>query len=170
MSLQYVIDGYNLINHPLFSPAGKRSRDPRFSLLEFIRTQRPCGSLKNKVIVVFDGYPPAISRDSYSCLDIEVIFSGDISADDKIERMLQKAADCRSIVVVSDDREIKFFAKSHRAKAKGIEEFISAAHPGISGSMRKGKLKTKKTEPMKPELSYMQVSKINKELESLWLK
>ena len=52
MSLQYVIDGYNLINHRLFIPTDKRTKDSRIALLELIRIKKLCGSPANEVIVV----------------------------------------------------------------------------------------------------------------------
>ena len=170
MSLQYIIDGYNLINHPLFAQVHKKSQDPRLSLLEFIRTKKPCGSSKNKVIVIFDGYPAPSFKSGYDCPGIDVVFSKGITADQKIKAMLEKATNCRVVIVVSDDNEIKFFARSYRAKAMGIEEFVKSAIPDASDVSRKGKLKTQKSDLLKPELTYVQISKINKELKSLWLK
>ncbi|MBM3250334.1 MAG: NYN domain-containing protein, partial [Candidatus Omnitrophica bacterium] len=63
MSLQYVIDGYNIINHPQFSRTQKSPEDPVGSLLWLIRSKRLTGSAKNKVIVVFDGYPKSVDAD-----------------------------------------------------------------------------------------------------------
>ena len=57
MSLRYIIDGYNIINHPLFAKTSRKSQDVRVALLNFLRVHKPCGSPKNKISVVFDGYP-----------------------------------------------------------------------------------------------------------------
>lgn len=111
--------------------------------------------------MVFDGYPPADFRPAKDFCGIEVIFSRDVSADEKIKAMLEKAKDCRQIIVVSDDREIKFFARTSHAKSLGIGDFIKAGNPDV---------KTRKSDSLKPELSYTQISKINQELENLWLK
>ena len=74
MSLRYAIDGYNIIKHPLFTQqAAKKIQDSRIFLLEFIRINRLCGSRKNKITVVFDGYPD--SRYPGYDEDMEVIFS-----------------------------------------------------------------------------------------------
>jgi predicted RNA-binding protein with PIN domain len=138
--------------------------------LEFIRTQKPCGSSKNKVTVIFDGYPPAVFKAGYDYPQAEIIFSRDSSADDMIMAILEKAMNCRVIVVVSDDKQIKFFAKAYRAKAIGIEEFLKPTIPEARLISRKKKFKTKKADLLKPELSCSQITKINKELESLWLR
>ncbi len=55
MSLHYIIDGYNLIKHRSFIPASN-IHDPRFALIQFLRKKKPCGSPKNKVTIIFDGY------------------------------------------------------------------------------------------------------------------
>ena len=120
--------------------------------------------------VVFDGYPPNISKTRYTYPDIDVVFSKSLTADDKIKAMLEKAVNPRVVVVVSDDRQIKFFASSTGARATGIEEFINSAIPDTTALDRKGKFKTPKSESLKPELTYVQINKINKELRNLWLK
>lgn len=161
MSLQYIIDGYNLLNHPLFAQTHKKSRSQHLSLLEFIRAKKPSASRKNQITVVFDGYPPADFKPQEGFSGINVIFSRDVSADEKIKKMLEKAQDPRQITVVSDDKEVKFFARANRAKSLAIEEFAKAA---------KINAKTSKSDSLKPELSYVQIDKINQELEHLWLK
>ena len=85
MSLRYVIDGYNLTRHLRFEPFRKRSQDSCRSLLIFLKTYRPTGSLRNTVTVVF------------SC---------GVSADEKIHSLVEKAANPRVVVVVTDDREV----------------------------------------------------------------
>jgi predicted RNA-binding protein with PIN domain len=120
--------------------------------------------------VIFDGYPAPSFKFGYDYSDIDAIFSKGITADEKIKVMLEKATNCRVIVVVSDDRQIKFFAKACRAKAIGVEEFVKSAIPDVNGLSHKGKLKTQKSNLVKPELTYVQIDKINKELKKLWLK
>ncbi len=135
--------------------------------MEFIRTKKSCASPKNKVTVVFDGYSAAVleSRCNYSGIDI--VFSKDISADEKIKAMLEKAANPRLLIVVSDDKEVKFFARSAGAKAAGVEEFIAAKTTQRGALRPKGKLRSGL---LKPELTYVEMSKINRELRDLWLK
>jgi len=157
MSLQYVIDGYNLIRHRAYSGCS-RSKDDRRGLLEFIRSKRPCGSRKNKVTVVFDGYS---GERSGSEDDIEVIFSCDISADEKIRRILEAGPKNKNVIVVSDDRQVRETCRLYNATALGVEEFLAPK------TTRAG---AKDNESAKPELSSAQVRRINQELNDLWLK
>jgi len=67
----------------------------------------------------------------------------------------------KNIVVVSNDKEVRFIVKSLGAKCAGIEDFISP------------KKKTQRESSkgiLKPELSYSQMHRINQELRKLWLK
>ena len=161
MSLHYIIDGYNIINHPLFTRLLKSPLNPRATLLLLIRKKRLTGSLKNKVTVVFDGYPDA-NQTVLDEPDITVIFSRKVSADEKINLLIEETANRKIIIVVSDDREIQYNAKSLGAKVLGIDEFFAAA-----GNRQ---VNTKKLEPAKTELNYSQMQKINEELRRLWLK
>ena len=170
MSLQYIIDGYNIINHPLFARSRKKSQDACFALLDFIKFKKPCGSPKNKISVVFDGYPAANSRFNPDQSEINVIYSQDITADARIKAMLDSCQNPKIVIVVSDDREIQFFAKSAGAKAAGVEEFIHSAKIDPDSLRRKGNLKTRREDLLKPELNYTQASQINKEFRKLWLK
>ena len=120
------------------------------------------GSRRNKIVVVFDGYPSfgeeqVLNDDPHA----SIIFSRHISADEKIRMMVEESAARKNIVVVSDDKEIKFMTKTMGAKHMGIEDFIAP------------KLKSKEYvegAAPKPELSYIQMQKINQELKKLWLK
>src|SRR3989338_7000094 len=126
MSLHYIIDGYNIINHPLFTRLLKSPLNPRATLLLLIRKKRLTGSLKNKVTVVFDGYPDA-NQTVLDEPDITVIFSRKVSADEKINLLIEETANRKIIIVVSNDREIQYSAKSLGAKVLGIDEFFAAA-------------------------------------------
>ncbi|MDD5255462.1 MAG: NYN domain-containing protein [Candidatus Omnitrophica bacterium] len=169
MSLRYIIDGCNLVHHPHCARnLNKRHRDSRLSLLEFIRSQRLCGSVRNKVTVVFDGFS---SPEDFACLSgklgIEVVFSRGDSADNVIRRMLEKAAQPLEVVVVSDDREVLFFARQSRARAMGVGEFL-----GEDKQPRGARGKTGKADPAaeKPELSGNEQERINREFRDIWLK
>ena len=126
--------------------------------MDFIRVNRLYGSRNNKIIVVFDGYPD--SRYPNPDTEIEVIFSRKESADEKIKRMVAESGNVKNIVVVSDDKEIKFFSRSSGALVQGIEEFLKL----------KEKIKEKKEDLFKPELTYSEMHKINQELRNIWLK
>lgn len=110
-------------------------------------------------MIVFDGYPSQ-PRDVSEDPVIDILFSGEESADTMIKRMVEKSKSAANITVVSDDREIRFFIKSCGARPVTVDEFIN---PG--GSPRK-----KREEMAKAELNYSQAGRINQELKKLWLK
>jgi len=120
------------------------------------------GNSKNKVTIVFDGYPGR-NADGMEDASVAILYSCDISADEKIKRMVEKSLHRKSLVVVSDDKEIKLLVKALGACAMGIEDF--------SGSKEQARAKVRKEkEPVKTELSFSQMDKINQELSKLWLK
>jgi len=160
MSLQYIIDGYNLTNHPLFSKNHKKSEDSRGALLESITKNRLTGSVKNEVIVVFDGFPGSpFPQYKYSSCAIQIVFSKEETADEKIKKMVEYSDNRKNIIVVSDDKEIKLSVKMLGATSLGVEEFFGS----------KGKAQRKTIDLVKPELNYSQISKINQELKKRWL-
>jgi predicted RNA-binding protein with PIN domain len=159
MSLHYVIDGYNIIKHTRFNQQIKNKfQDSKSALLEFIKVKKLCGSTNNRITVIFDGYPD----NSYLKNDtnIEVIFARGESADERIMRMVKDSSSNKNMVVVTDDKEIRLFAKSYRTKVQGIEEFIG----------RKEKSQRRVDDSLKPEITYSMMHKINQELRKIWLK
>ncbi len=163
MSLHYILDGYNLIKHKSFGRF-RRSHDERLGLVSLINDKRLCGSAKNSVTVVFDGYagPGMQAGDHLGC---SLVFSCDVSADEKIRALLEHA-DPATTVVVSDDRQVKFFAKSCRAQVLGVAEFFGGRKTE-SGHQPAGK---RAKEVSKPELTHSKMLQINKELSDIWLK
>jgi len=159
MSLLYIIDAYNTINHITFGPIRKKIKDPQRALLEFIKDRRLGKKSKSEITVVFDGYPK-VSAQNLEETDINVVFSREETADARIKRMVETSKNPKNIVVISDDREIILFVKSIGSRSIGVEEFIN---PQV-------KPQRKKEDLIKPELNYSQISKINQELKALWLK
>ncbi|MDI6606152.1 MAG: NYN domain-containing protein [Candidatus Omnitrophota bacterium] len=157
MSLQFVIDGYNIIKHPLLASTSRKAKQEWLALIELINAHKLTGSPNNRVVVVFDGYPDSEFPER-GLKGINIIFSRRQSADERIKAIVERSAGARNIVVVSDDKEIKFFAKSLGAKVLAVEEFIGP------------KVKQRRApQPLKPELSYSQAEGINRELRKLWL-
>lgn len=157
MSLQYIIDGYNIINHPRFPDRRKSSGHPSKSLSDFIRDSKLTGSSRNTLVIVFDGYPPSGETSAQGC----VVFSRKISADEKIKMLIEERGARKNIVVVSDDKEIRSAAASLGARRMSVDDFIG--HKSTSAG------KGQKQEGA-PELTYTQMHKINEELKRIWLK
>lgn len=163
MSLQFVIDGYNITNHPIFiQRINKKIKNKKSALLDLIRSRRLSGSAKNKVAIVFDGYP---CSDDGQCLnlekgDINIVFSKEETADERIKRIIEGFDNPKNLIIVSDDKEIRFFAKSQCANVLSVEEFIAS----------KEKERNARVIEEKTELTFGQMHEINKELKKIWLK
>lgn len=156
MSLHYILDGYNVINLAFPENSGKL-KTSREKLLEFIRKQRPQGSLKNKITVVFDGKGDFLPENTQSLP--EVIFTRNETADDKIKKIVEGAKNPKELVVVSNDRDITLFSRRLGAKIQSVEEFLA--------SKRKARAKASddiKNIPASAEF------KITEELRKKWLK
>lgn len=151
--LHYLIDGYNVIGQMSFL-SGKTLRGEREELIKFIEQKKPQG--KNKITVIFDGQENVFSFQQEK-QEVEVIFSQGISADDKIKKMVEKR-DARQVVVVSDDKEIKFYVRSLGAKVLSVKEFVE-----------KGLHRKKRVFSQEKKLP-SQTREITEEMEKLWLK
>ncbi|MDD5027377.1 MAG: NYN domain-containing protein [Candidatus Omnitrophica bacterium] len=161
MSLQYIIDGYNITNHPEFIKLiPKKFLDLRVALIQLIKMSGLVASPNNKCLVVFDGYAD-LCLDNLEAGNIEVAFSRRLSADERIKRLVELTINRKNIVVVSDDKEIRFFVRSCGAKSMSVEDFL-----GVQGNKRRPPGKNPAPEA---ELSYAQMHKINEELKKLWL-
>ena len=108
---------------------------------------------------MFDGFPSEGERpvDEGIC----VVFSRKIRADEKIRKLLEETADRKSLVVVSNDRQVQDSARLMRAKSMTVEEFL--------GSDKK-RSKEKGDDASELKLSFSQMQKVNDELRKLWLK
>ena len=158
MSLVYIIDGNNVVHHPdFFLP--KPGLDFRRALLDSIINNKLTGSHNNSVKIVFDGHCRGQELERDLARHIEIIFSRQETADERIKGILEKSSHYKNIVVVSDDKEIRLFVKSLGARSMGVEEFIK----------RKDRVQKEK-DLLKPELTHSQMHKINQELRKIWLK
>lgn len=162
MSLQFIIDGYNIIHHPIFTrSSNQKIKDQRLALLELIKKEKLAGSLRNKITIIFDGYcnpeelPGLTDYDSR----IKIIFSLKMTADDKIKDIIENSSSPKNIVVVSDDKEIKALAKLYSAQSQNVEDFVQPEN----------KQRKPQDELLKAELSYSQIHNINEELKKIWL-
>jgi hypothetical protein len=126
-----------------------------------IKTNNLCGSQKNKVTLVFDGYAPQ-PRQPQQDGRISLIFSGDISADEKIKQMIEEPADRKNTIVVSDDKEIVVFARLCKVRPMSVEEFIGSPRRAAAGRLAA-------KQEAKEDLNYSQTAEINAELKKIWL-
>ena len=152
--LIYLIDAFNLI-HKIGSMCD--SPTPQNDLIQFIKLNRLIGSSNNRVVIVFDGHE---GTGIYPEREYQLIFSGDRTADDEIKTLVMKTKNKSQLVVVSDDRDVRDFARREGAKVKRTEDFLSKANRPISFHAPEDE----------KEMSYNRRMKINSELEKIWVK
>ena len=117
--LQYIIDGFNVV-HKISSL--KHSVTPRADLIRYIKKHKLTGSQNNKVTVVFDGAP---SQEVISERGIKIFYSDQRPADDLIIAQIKKTKNTSQLIVVSDDREIRDCANTHKARSVRVLNFIN---------------------------------------------
>ena len=159
MALHYILDGYNVINKIDFFSRQKLP-DARAALIHFIEVNRPHGSLRNSITIVFDGKDGVTSCGGTQ--EVVVVFSRGKSADEHIKEMVGNARQPRAIQVVTDDRDIAFSCRQHGATIMTVHDFI--------GKGRSKHNKEKKRSSIASELSYSQSKEITEELSKIWLR
>ena len=157
MSIHYIIDGYNVIKQVPYLTE-KKLKEGRDNFIKFLENARPQGSMNNEVTVVFDGQGQIYTPLPFS--GIKIIFSYRETADDKIKKMVKNSSNRRRIIVVSDDKEIKFFIRKLGAQSSSVKKFLSKVKdkPFIIPSGGRDKL----------ELMSEEAQEITKELENIW--
>ena len=159
MSLEYIIDAYNLINHPRFK-AAKNPVNIQQSLADFIRINKLTGSKNNRIILVFDGFPP-YGQDVPGEAGLACVFSRKIEADEVIKRIVEESVSPGEIIVVSDDKEVQLMSRLLHARVCGVEEFICGKKNKVTSITR--------SDSIDPKLTYSAMQKINAELKKKWL-
>lgn len=142
---------------------GNTLENSRDGLVRFITERRPHGSLRNSVTVVFDGSEEVCGLPVPG--EVRIYFSRGESADELIKRLLDEAANPRETVLVSDDRDLQYYARGCAAEVWSVERFVAqgrkatapAQRPGASGSQPEGKV-----------ISEVFREKVNRELEKRW--
>jgi len=133
-------------------------------LLRFLESQRPQGSLNNKITVVFDG-----KADIFGGMEsaiVNVVFSKDETADEKIKRMVAAVGNPKNIIVVTNDRAIQCAVGASGAKVSSVEEFLSATTSKKNSAPKNQFKKADSKKKMPRNLE----NKITSEMEEIWLK
>ncbi|MCK5533480.1 NYN domain-containing protein [bacterium] len=170
MSLHYIIDGYNVIKQVTYL-SGLKLKNGRDSLISILEKHRPQGSLKNKVTIVFDGKDNTFISHNISSAsliktnsNINVIFSKNETADDKIKRIARKAINPKILIVITDDKEILYFLRSYGIKTQSVKQFLKP----ISKKNKFIKKSQHFTSQKKPILSSEKAVEITRELKKIW--
>ena len=124
---------------------------------------RPQGSSQNSLTVVFDGKEEFFGSQAQG--SVKVIFSQGQSADDLIKKIVEQSAIKKTWVIVSDDKEIRFYVRALGANVLTVREFTRT----LSGKSKQSRQRPSQGEPGK-YISLTQEARINQELERLWIK
>lgn len=163
MSLVYLVDAYNVIKRsPFFMD--KKLKDARDAFFIYLDHHRPSGSLKNKMILVFDG------KDEISFVlpryAFEIVFTRGESADEKIKEMVASSAAPKDIVVVTDDKPLAASVRARGAKIMATQDFLKKSVIEKKGAARRGS----GIQETKAELNIVARDEITEELRKIWLK
>jgi len=160
MSLQYIIDGCNVIHHPDFIKIlSKKQVDFRVALVKLIINAGLCPRQNSLIWIVFDGFPQQ-DISATGTKRIKILFSRNQSADEKIKRILELTENPRETTVVSDDKEIILFSRIMHARPLSVKDFIKYE----DAETRQNKVLDEK------KINYSQMCIINEELKRIWLK
>ena len=165
MSLHYILDGYNIIKQT-DKLANRKLETERDALAALLVAQRPQGSSNNKVTVVYDGVA-GMCCDTRPSGRIKTFFSQNGSADDKIKQMVDHAQRKNDIVVVTDDRSLRYYVRALGAQVLGVKAFLGQAAPA-AGISRRRKVPEHRAQTGK-HISKTLESAINKEMHQVWV-
>ena len=157
MSLHYLLDGYNII-HQMPLSVDIKLEDQRRQLIRWVESRAPQGSSRNMVTIIFDGKTDVWGGNGGSS-SIQIVFAQGQSADEKIIAMVEEAAHKKNIVVVTDDRALKYAARALGAKVSGVQAFLKQGASAPAGRVESGKNISKTLE-----------HNITSEFEKIWLK
>lgn len=165
MALHFVLDGYNLVKQDAHLAVLKLEAG-RQGLVKLIETRELQGSQSNAVTIVFDGQLGE-SKERLSS-GIQIVFTTFETADDWIKRFVEESTAPKSIVVVTDDREIRHYVSALGAALMGTREFLEGR-----GSRRReadAARRLKRPQADKKDISSVVEHKITSEFSKLWLK
>lgn len=161
MSLHYILDGYNILKQ-VTHLVEKRIKEGRLSFIKMIETSPRFK--KQRITIIFDGYEDAQGlglRDNF-----QVLFSKGVSADEKIKAFVERSKQASEIVVVSDDKEIRFYVRMLGAQILGVCDFLSL----LSEKKDDNRKFASGLQDEDKRLSYKEELEINRELRKRWLK
>jgi len=153
--MEYIIDGLNVIKTSFIKKyeviSLERGREFLIYILERYKRKHPY----IEFTIVFDGY---CQNFNLYTSRLKIIFSNEITADEKIREILENRKNKKEVFVVSDDREIQQFTRILGGNFLKVNEFLDIVYP----VEKKGEVKKDK------EIDYRFKLKIEKELEKFY--
>lgn len=155
--MEYIIDGLNVIKTSFIkkyeSISIERAKEFLIDILERYKRKHPGIDFT----VVFDGFSPQVR---FAQRSIKIIYSCDITADEKIRKIIENKKNKKQTFVVSDDRQIREFTKILGGNPLKVGEFFEIVYP-IEKKSQKEKID-------KEKIDYSIKLKIEKELENFY--
>jgi predicted RNA-binding protein with PIN domain len=118
----FLIDGYNVLHREVVAVVDIETARER--LTNRIRLFS-ASHVRDRFTLVFDGSPRFLHPVPAAKGNLRVVFSIDESADNLIKRMLDDERLSAGAVVVTDDREIRAYARAHKACVLDSSEFLA---------------------------------------------
>lgn len=163
MSLCFIVDGYNVLkSSPLFK--NRTLQEARAAFISYVERNRLWGSLRNKLVIVFDG-----SREIAGIMQaypFDIIFTQDETADEKICRLVLAKALPRNIVVVTDDKGLIRLVRPYGVKIMGSQEFLNRSK--VKANRKLASLGSD-ADFEKIDLNAVEKEKITEELKKIWV-
>lgn len=142
--------------------ASKSLEDGRQALITFIERQRPQGSARNQVTVVFDGKPGMYGFPVVG--EVSVVFTEYETADDLIKYKVEEAHNKKEIVVVTDDKQLMLYVRALGAGVMTVGDFLKKADGAVRMTKDHGK-SSQKPKVITPSFEHA----VNQEFEKIWL-
>ncbi|MBN2246985.1 MAG: NYN domain-containing protein [Candidatus Aminicenantes bacterium] len=151
--MAYLIDGNNYIGFT--DRAGLNTTDSRARLISSLLKFQSV--VKSRVLIVFDGPPDFFMEQHYkNKKTFRVIFPKfNQSADEVIEEIVIQETDLRRFFVVSDDRELRSFARSKGAKLLSCKDFKNRLREVMKNYREKAEMKKTESSLTPLEIKHM---------------
>ena len=119
-----IVDGYNVLMQ-----MGLKEKTLEEKRKHFLSILNKRHRIFGGVMVVFDGKEEVDDFYRKENLDIRVVYTKNESADDCIKSMIQKNKNPKTIVLATDDREVKDFARMHDCQLISSQDLIHKISP-----------------------------------------
>lgn len=164
MSLCFIVDGYNVLKRSVLFK-NRTLQEARAAFISYVDRYRLWGSLRNKIVVVFDGSRDVVGiRQAYP---FEVIFTSDETADEKICRLVAAKALPKNVVVVTDDKGLIRLVRPYGVKIMSTQDFLGKSK--LTVGFKRGRPSSLQEDIAEPDLNIVEKEKITEELKKIWL-
>ncbi|MBK7629442.1 MAG: NYN domain-containing protein [Ignavibacteriales bacterium] len=136
--LSYIIDGNNLIGKiPLLKNLQNKDKQSSREKLTYM-LDRFFISKKANVTLHLDGHP----NEKINSSKMKIIYSENLSADERIKRQISYSKSPRNIIVITSDSNLAQFAKVCSATVISSEEFAAEIQKSSSNADEDAKIKS----------------------------